>query len=110
MGNRERGGGSASLSCGMGLAATAVSFLCLSGVRVERDGRVQEQQGRRSETNRVGTTGYTAKVRSQRSSEWKVKPEPAPPVHCVPLETNQATLCTRTADLCLVIYPLTMEK
>lgn len=54
--------------------------------------------------------GCTAKARSQRSSEWKLKPNPAPPVHCIPLETHQATLCTRTADLCLVIYPLTMEK
>lgn len=52
MGSRESG---------VDLAATAVSFLLQSGVRVERDGRVQERQGCRSETNRV----WTAWVHSQ---------------------------------------------
>lgn len=62
-----------------------------------------------------GAPGYAqpkclANARNQRSWEWKLKPDPAPPVHSVPLETNQTTLCTGTADLCLVIYPLTTEK
>lgn len=53
--------GMGSRESGVDLSATAVSFLLLSGVRVERDGRVHERQGCRSETNRV----WTAWVHSQ---------------------------------------------
>lgn len=74
MGRRERG---------VDLAATAVSFLHLLGVRVERDGRVQEWQGCRSETNRV----WTAWVHSQGQKskvirvETQTKPCPTCPLY-----------------------------
>lgn len=47
--------------------------------------RVREQQGVSSLDANAGT---------QKSSEWKVTPEPVLPAYCVPLETNQATVCT----------------
>lgn len=97
------------MPCGVDLADFAISYPCLSGVRVERDGRVQGQQGLRVREPQ-DVHSLDANAGSQRSSEWKLTPEPAPPARCVPLETNQATLCTGSADLCLVIYPLTTEK
>lgn len=50
-GSRKGRGGSVSLPCGV----FAISYPCLSGVRVERDGRVQGQRGCGSENHRVCT-------------------------------------------------------